>query len=477
MRVLGFMLILEAFFLMLCSLVSFGYGEEGGDAFLLTALGALGAGIVLRLAGSDHVARPTGKREIFLIVTLMWVILSAFGMFPFYGSGVVSKISDAFFESMSGFTTTGSTILNHIDDMPKGLLLWRGITQWLGGFGIIVFALLLLPMVGGNGVTFYNSFASGIVKNKFGPKIRQSARRFGIIYFGITVTLVALLWAGPMNFFDALCHAFSTVSTGGFSTKQAGVGYWHSAYVEYVLCAFMFVGGINFTLIYSLCKGRLKKAFMDEEFRWYVLAIVVSSAAVAAVFHTSGQMGGWEEPFRKALFQVVSMVTTTGFHTVDFSAWGVFFALVMCMLMLFCSSSGSASGGLKMVRMVILSKNTVNEFKRQVHPNAILPVRLNGNVVPMDVVGKILAFAFLYLLILGMSFLVLGLSGMNFEESVSSAISCMNNVGPALGSINANGHFAAIPDVSKWYLSFLMLVGRLEIFTVLSLFMPAFWKR
>jgi trk system potassium uptake protein TrkH len=451
--------------------------EESGNVILSCGAVTMVSGVFLRIFGTEDVQKLTSKRESFLAVTLIWIVLSVFGMLPFYMSGSIPKVSDAFFETMSGFSTTGSTILRHIDEMPKGLLLWRSITQWIGGIGIIVFALVLLPIVGGNGVSLYNSEVSGIAKDKFSPKIKQTAKRLWIIYLIISALLICLLWAGPMSMFDAVCHGLTTVSTGGYSTKQASIAYWNSPYTEYVLCLFMFIGGTNFTLIFFLLKGNFKRVVRDEEFRWYVIVCIVFSAIVMIGLMSSGQLKGVSESFRSSLFQVVSVVTTTGFSTVDFNSWGVFYSLIMCLLMLFCACAGSTSGGLKMVRMVILSKNAINEFKRQVHPNAVLPVRLNGNVIPMEVVTKILAFIFLYLLILFVSFLVLGLSGMNFEESVSSAITCMSNVGPALGSLGPNGHFADIPDVSKWYLSFLMLVGRLEIFTVLSLFMPAFWKK
>lgn len=476
-RILGFILIIESLFMTLCSLVSFYYMEESGNVILSCGAVTMVSGVFLRIFGTEDVQKLTSKRESFLAVTLIWIVLSVFGMLPFYMSGSIPKVSDAFFETMSGFSTTGSTILRHIDEMPKGLLLWRSITQWIGGIGIIVFALVLLPIVGGNGVSLYNSEVSGIAKDKFSPKIKQTAKRLWIIYLIISALLICLLWAGPMSMFDAVCHGLTTVSTGGYSTKQASIAYWNSPYTEYVLCLFMFIGGTNFTLIFFLLKGNFKRVVRDEEFRWYVIVCIVFSAIVMIGLMSSGQLKGVSESFRSSLFQVVSVVTTTGFSTVDFNSWGVFYSLIMCLLMLFCACAGSTSGGLKMVRMVILSKNAINEFKRQVHPNAVLPVRLNGNVIPMEVVTKILAFIFLYLLILFVSFLVLGLSGMNFEESVSSAITCMSNVGPALGSLGPNGHFADIPDVSKWYLSFLMLVGRLEIFTVLSLFMPAFWKK
>lgn len=477
LRILGFNLILESLFMMACSLISFYYQEASGDAILICGTVTLLSGIFLRIFGTENKQLKTTKRESFVVVTLIWIFLTIFGMLPFYYSGVIPKWSDAFFETMSGFTTTGSSILTNIDDMPKGLLLWRSVTQWIGGIGIIVFALLLLPMVGGNAVNLYNSEVSGISKDKFSPKIKHTAMRLWGIYLAITVVLIFLLTLSPMTFFDSVCHAFSTVSTGGFSTKQASIAYWNSPYIEYILCLFMFIGGTNFTLIYFLFKGRFRRIFRDEEFKWYLGMTLIFTMLVTLGLYYSGQAKGLDTSFRSSLFQVVSVITSTGFSTADYTSWGVFYSLIMILLMMFCASAGSTSGGMKVVRMVILAKNAINEFKRQVHPNAVLPVRLNRNVVPTEIVTKILAFLFLYLLILVLSSLALSFSGMNIDESISAAISCMSNVGPGLDSLSPNGNYANIPEFSKWYLSFLMLVGRLEIFTVLSLFMPDFWKR
>ncbi len=476
-RILGFVLILESLFMMLSSVVSFYYMEDSGDTLLFCSVITLAVGVFLRIIGTKDTRRKASKREIFLTITLLWIVLSAFGMLPFHFSGVIPKWSDAFFESMSGFTTTGSTVLQNIDEAPKGLLLWRSLMQWMGGIGVIIFALLMLPMVGGNASSVYNSEISGISKDKFSPKIRQTATRLWGLYLLITIVLVFLLALGPMSTFDSICHALTTVSTGGFSTHQANIAYWNSPYVEYVLSVFMLIGGVNFSLIYFLGKGRFRKILHDEELKWYLLLILLFSGILTADLYYSGQIRGLEHVFRSSIFHVISGISTTGFYSADYTSWGVFYGMIICALFIFGACAGSASGGLKIVRMLIVSKNTVNEFKRQVHPNAIFPVRLNGNVVPMEIITKILAFIFLYLFILVFSFLVLGFTGMNFEESVSSAVSCMGNAGPALGQLGPKGNYALIPEFAKWYLSFLMLVGRLGIFTVLSLFMPAFWKR
>jgi len=461
----------------MATVISFYYHEYSGDAMLACSTVTLIAGIVLRLLGFEAFERPIGKRESFLAVTLTWVVMSVFGMLPYYFSGVIPDIHNAFFETMSGFTTTGSTILLDIDSVPKGLHFWRCLSQWIGGIGIIVFALVLLPVVGGNASVLYDAEVTGISRERFRPRASQVAKRLWATYILVTSILVFLLWVGPMDFFDSVCHAMSTMSTGGYSTKQASIAYWNSAYIEYIIAIFMFIGGTNFSLIFLAIKGNPKKLIKDEEFRWYFYICLIFTLVVALSLFFSGHITNAEQSFRTSLFQVISVITTTGFATADYMLWGAFYTFIICLLMLFCACAGSTSGGVKIVRIVVLCKNAINEFKHQVHPNAILPVRLNGNVVPIDVVTKILAFIFLYLAILIFSFLVLSFSGMGFEESIGAAISCMGNVGPGLGTMGPSGHFADIPVFSKWYLSFLMLTGRLELFTVLSLFMPAFWKR
>ncbi len=477
LKTLGFLLIMESLFMMAATVISFYYREYCGDAMLACSTVTLIAGTVLRLLGFEDIEKPIGKRESFLTVTLSWIVMSVFGMMPYYFSGVIPDIHNAFFETMSGFTTTGSTILLDIDSIPNGLHFWRCLTQWIGGIGIIVFALILLPVVGGNASVLYDAEVTGISRERFRPRASQVAKRLWLTYISITSILIFLLWIGPMNLFDSVCHAMSTLSTGGYSTKQASIAYWDSAYIEYVISVFMFVGGTNFSLIYFFIKGKPKKLIQDEEFRWYFFICMIFTLIIAAGLFFSDHIGNIEQSFRTSLFQVVSVITTTGFATADYVQWGAFYIFIVCLLMLFCACAGSTSGGVKIVRIVVLFKNAINEFKHQVHPNAILPVRLNGNVVPIDVVTKILAFMFLYLSILIISFLVLSFTGMGFEESIGSAISCMGNVGPGLGTTGPSGHFADIPTFSKWYLSFLMLTGRLELFTVLSLFMPAFWKR
>ncbi len=474
-KTIGFLLVIESVLLMASAVVSFYYHEACGDSFLISASVTLVFGIMLRLFGAEVREKIITKREGFLVVSLSWVVLSAFGMLPFYLSGAIPRIPDAYFEVMSGFTTTGCTIIPNVDDVPLGLLFWRSLTQWVGGLGIIVFALAVLPIIGGNASFLYDAETTGIVRDRFQPRITEVAKRLLITYIALTGIVVFLLWLGPMNFFDSVCHALTTTSTGGFSTKQVSVAYWDSPYTEYVITIFMLIGGINFSLIYFAFKGKIRKLFQDEEVRWYLGIYLIFTIIIFAGLFLSGKIHIGENAFRTSMFQVVSAITTTGFSTANFTDWGPFYAFLIYALMLVCACAGSTSGGIKVIRIVVLFKNAINEFKRQVHPNAILPVRVNNHVLPVDVVTKILAFIFLYLSILFVSFLVLSFTGVSFEDSITASVSCMGNVG--LGSIGNVNDFAGISDPGKWFLSFLMLTGRLELFTVLSLFMPAFWKK
>ncbi|MBN9301029.1 MULTISPECIES: TrkH family potassium uptake protein [Dysgonomonas] len=476
LKTIGFLLVIESLFMMSATIVSFYLHEAAGDAMLISSTITFFAGALIRLVGTEDFPKPIGKRESFFMVAISWIVLSAFGMLPYYLSNSIPNVSNAYFETISGLTATGATILNDIESMPKGLLFWRSITQWMGGLGIVLFVATILPM-GGNASVMYDAEVTGIGYDRFRPRISQIAKRLWLVYIFLTGILVILLWIGPMSLFDAVCHAFTTISTAGFSTKQDSIAHWNSAYIEYVITLFMFIGGINFTLIYFFMKGCAKKLYQNEEFKWYVSIIILFVVIIAIGLYSSGKIEGVEKAFRTSLFQVVSMLTTTCFSTDNIISWGSFYQFLVVIFMVFGACAGSTAGGIKIVRIIILFKNSINEFKRQVHPNAILPIRLNNHVISIDVVTKVLAFIFLYLAILIFSCLLLSLSGMQFENALGAAVSCLGNVGGGLAEIGNTGSFSEVPTESKWYLSFLMLTGRLELFTVLSLFMPAFWRR
>ncbi len=477
-RVLGFVLIMESLFIFLSSGISFYYKDW--DKYSLLFLGGITfvIGTILVLSGSKEKAiKNIGKREGFLTVALSWMLFAIFGSLPYYITGAIPSVTDAFFETMSGVTTTGSTILTDIEALPKGLLFWRSITQWLGGLGMIVFYLALLPLLGGGATQLYDAETTGITHDKFRPRVGQVAKRLWIIYLILTLILTTLLWLGPMDFFDAICHSMTTLSTGGYSTKQDSIAHWNSSYIDYTVTIFMFVGSINFSLLYFLFKGNIRKLLKDEELRWFLIIVVAATVLVTVYLVEDLHMSEHVISFRAAVFQVVSIISTTGFATGDYVAWGPFYWIIFLLLMLVCGCAGSTSGGLKMVRLVVLAKNTLNEFQKQIHPRAVVPVRLNGIVLSNDVVQKVVAFTFLYIVLILISGIFFTLSGMGFEESLGASVTAISNTGPGLGASGPTGCFADIPTVSKWYMAFLMLVGRLEIFTILVLFTPGFWKK
>ncbi|SJZ93297.1 Trk system potassium uptake protein trkG [Porphyromonas crevioricanis] len=476
LKTVGLACIMESGFLFLAIVIAFLYREEDLMPLIYTTLFMLGVGLVGWLSGFRTRLARLSRREGMLIVTLIWVVLSSIGMLPFWLGGYVGSISDAFFETMSGYTTTGATIFPSVEHLPHGILFWRSLLQWQGGIGIVVFTLALLPVITGDrgASTIYNAETTGIMHDRFLPRISTVSKRLALVYVVMTTLLFFLLWIGPMNSFDAVCHALTCISTGGYSTKDSSVAYYNSAYVEYVLSAFMFIASLSLTLIYFCFVGKPTKLLRDEEFRWYSILVLAAILITSLWLWAHWQNDSVEETIRTALFQVTSLISTTGYLTSDITQWQPFFWVIMLLLMFICGCSGSTSGGLKVSRFMVLVKNLRNEFKKRIHPNAVVPVKANGIVIPGALVSQVLAFFFAYLGLICVGVLLLTFDGIPFIESISASVSATGNVGPALGSLRSN--FAEISPFSKWVLSFLMLAGRLEIFTVLSILRPAFWK-
>jgi Trk-type K+ transport systems, membrane components len=476
LRAVGFIIIIESLFLLISAGISFYFQESASDDLLLSGIVTLVVGLVMIVSlGKKLKYSIISKKESYLTVALSWFVFALFGAVPFLLCGATPSFADAFFESTSGITTTGASIMNDIDSLPKGLLFWRSISQWLGGMGIIVFSLALLPLLGGGTSQLFDAEVTGISHDKFQPRITQVAKRLWIIYLGLTAAVITLLYVGPMGLFDAFCHGFSTISTGGFSTKQASLAYWDSTFVESVVSIFMLFGAINFTLLYFLFfKGDFKRFVKDEELRWFIGIIVITSIIIGGIL-TVNSIYPFDEAFRKSAFHVISVITTTGFTTANFTEWGSFLLLVFMFLMIVCGCAGSTSGGLKIIRIVVLIKNTLMEFKRSLHPRAIIPVRLNGKALSFNIVQRLMAFVFLYIATIFVSWAVLTFIGMPFDEALGAAVTAIGNVGPGFGETAIT--FSHVPAFAKWYLSFLMIVGRLELFTVLILFTPAFWKK
>ena len=433
------------------------------------------AGAVLWFVLRTH-RNEVGIRDGFVIVSLGWVAASMFGCLPFLLSGSIPSFTDAFFETMSGFTTTGATILTDIERLPHGLLYWRSLTQWIGGLGIILLSVAILPLLGVGGMQLFKAEVPGVTVEKITPRISQTARILWLVYVLLTLTeTLMLLWAG-LPLFDAVCHSFTTVSTGGFSTKNASIAHFESAGVEIIIIVFMFLAGVSFTLHYRALKGDYQSYSRDGEFKFYALMILVVTILVFLGIPTlSSDELGWR--IRAALFQVVSIVTTTGYVTADYELWLPAVQLVLLLMMLNGACAGSTAGGIKLVRVIVLLKNGLNQMKALLHPRAVIPVRHNGRAVGQDIIVDVLAFLVLYITLFALATIVMSATGLDMVSAAGSVAATIGNIGPGLGSVGAIDNYAHIPDFGKWVLTFCMLTGRLELFTVLVLFTPSFWRR
>jgi trk system potassium uptake protein TrkH len=410
-----------------------------------------------------------------VIVSLGWVTASVFGCLPYLLSGAIPSFTDAFFETMSGFTTTGATILRDIERFPDGLLYWRSLTQWIGGLGIILLSVAILPLLGVGGMQLFKAEVPGVSVEKITPRISQTARILWLVYVLLTLLETALLlWAG-LPLFDAVCHSFTTVSTGGFSIKNASIAHYASPNVDIIVIVFMFLAGISFTLHYRALRGEYKAYGRDGEFKFYALLILVVTLLVFIGIPTlsSGDLG-WR--IRAALFQVVSIVTTTGYVTADYELWFPAVQLILLVMMLSGACAGSTAGGMKLVRVIVLLKNGLNQMKALLHPKAVIPVRHNGRAVGQEIIGDVLAFLVLYVALFAVATIVMSATGLDMVSAAGSVAATIGNIGPGLGSVGAIDNYAHIPLFGKWVLTFCMLTGRLELFTVLVLLTPSFWR-
>lgn len=474
-KIIGILLVMNAAFMLLC--IPFTLMERDGDlrAILISAAITSGVGGLLMYACRNRTSNELSKRDGFVIVTLGWVSMSAFGALPYIFSGAIPFYADAFFETISGYSTTGATILTDIEAVHKGILFWRSMTHWIGGMGIIVLTVAILPILGIGGMQLFVAESPGISPDKLQPRIKETAKRLWLIYVGLTAVELVLLWACGMSFFDAINHAFATMATGGFSTKNASIAYY-SPLIQYIIIVFMFIAGTNFTMIYFGLHGQFMKVLKNEEFRFYLGFTLTVSIIVGLVVY---QLGLWsfEESIRNALFQVVSVITTTGFITADYTVWTPFLTVVFFVLLFVGACAGSTAGGVKIVRHLLLVRNSLLDFKRQLHPSAIIPVRFNGRAVSSDIISNILAFIMIYISIFGLGSIALAITGLDFMTAMGATATCLGNVGPGIGTVGPVNNFAHVSIEGKWMLSFLMLVGRLELFTVLILFTPYFWRK
>lgn len=474
-RIIGFLLLFEALSLLSSIPVALYYGEP--TEYLLFSVAAM----VVSGSFFAYVCRKAGRnvsrKDGYIVVTVIWIIFSLFGSLPYMLSGYIPSFTDAFYETMSGFTTTGSSILSNIESLPNSLLFWRALTHWIGGLGIVFFTVAVFPIFGLGDMHLFAAESVGPMRAKLHPRISITARWILTVYLGLTVIATVAFYAAGMGWFDALCHSMSTVATGGFSTKQASIAAFGSPLIEYVTILFMFIGGVSLSLQYLLIfKGRIKELFRDTEFRTYLMFVLVFTVIISVgLFLTTTMTAEWS--FRTALFQVVSIQTTTGFATVDYTLWTPLLWLMLCGLMFVGACSGSTSGAMKCVRVATLFKVMWNEFKRIVHPNAVLPVRMARKIVPTNVQSAILAYTVIYFFMVIVGLVVNMAFGIDFLNSFGLSVASVGNVGPALGNYGPMDSLALLPVGVKWFCSFQMLVGRLEFFAVLLLLTPIFWKR
>lgn len=475
-RIIGMLLFIEAIFLAGSVAVAWYYKEPFINELLVPIAVMIGVGSLLTMM-CHGTERNISRKDGYVVVTLCWVVFSLFGSLPYMLSGYISNFTDAFYETMSGFSTTGATILSNIEELPKSLLFWRMMTHWVGGLGIVFFTVAVFPIFGLSDINLFAAESVGPMRTKLHPRISVTARWILTIYVGLTIMGAVAMYFAGMGKFDALCHSMSTVATGGFSTKQDSIAAFNSPAVDYVTTLFMFLGGINLSLLYLfIFKGRPKELLRDTEFRTYSAIVVVFTAIIAVGLYFSTPMGV-EPSFRASLFQVVSLQTTTGFATSNYVTWLPLLWLMLCALMFFGACSGSTSGAMKCVRISILFKVMINEFKRIVHPNAVIPVRMTGKIIPTTVQSAILAYTVIYIFVLIIGLVVNMGFGLDFLNAFGLSVSSVGNVGPGLGNYGPMDTFALLPAPVKWFSAFQMLVGRLEFFAVLLLFTPVFWKR
>jgi len=469
---------IEAAFLLIPMVTSLIYGENDWWCFLITIVVTLAAGSMMTFGIRPRSPRM-GKREGFLLTALIWIFFSAFGMIPFVMmENRPLSLSDAFFEAMSGFTTTGATVMPSISHLSHGIIIWRSLMQWIGGMGIILFTLAVVPMLNhSGGMQMFNAEVTGITHDKLRPRISQTAKGLWMIYIVLTALLFILLFIGPMSAFEALCHAFSTMSTGGFSTADEGIEAWNSVYIESVMSVFMFLGGTSFVLLYRAAHGDFRPIWKNDVFRTYVGIIFGAYLLFVIAIFYHGQAHSIKSVTLDPIFQIVSTITSTGYEVAEFSSWGTFVLSLVFALMFFGACAGSTSGGAKIDRLIYLLKNCRNEIVRCVYPNNIFTVRVNGKVISHETVSKVIAFLCLYVMIIMVGGIVLTALGLPLVDSFFSAFSCISNTGLGAGVTGYGGSYSIVPDVGKWLLAIIMMIGRLELFTVLILFTPAFWKK
>jgi trk system potassium uptake protein TrkH len=471
---LGIILICEALLMLPSFLAAFFFEDGDVVAFAITIV--LLAFLGLLMFSIKPATRSIYARDGFAIVAFGWILISFFGGLPFYLSGAIPSYVDSFFESSSGFTTTGASILTDIESLPRGILFWRSFTNWIGGMGVLLLTLAILPSVGAGTFHIMRAESAGPAPGKIVPRIGDTAKLLYGIYFCITLVQTILLLAGGMSLYDSFIHAFATAGTGGFSNKNASVGAFDSIFIEIVITVFMFLCGTNFTLYYRVFKGDIKSVLKDEEFRAYAGITIASIILITINIFGTTFKSIWES-LRHAIFQVVSIITSTGYITIDFNQWPVFSKCILVLLMFIGACSFSTGGGIKVIRIVILGKVIKRELMRIIHPRSVYSVKIGGRSIDDESLSAVMAFFFFYMLIFACAVLIVSLDGKTFETTVTAVAAMMGNIGLGLGDVGPSGNYNDFSDLSKVILSLCKIIGRLEIYPILLLAMPTFWRK
>ena len=475
-NILGTLLFIEAAMMTWCMTMALFMDEDDSIAFIISVILTILGGIVFKYLGRNS-DNSLGRREAYLLVTLTWIIFSLFGSLPFIISGYITNFTDAYFETISGFTTTGCSILDDVESLPHGILFWRTMTQWIGGLGIVFFTIAIIPSLVGGNVKVFSAEATGPIRAKMHPRLSTTAKWIWSIYLFLTVACCICYYQAGMDLFDSFNYAMTTTATGGFSTHNASTGYFHNPYIDYTAIVFMFLSGTSFTLLYTtLFKGRFKQFIKNSEFKFYIIIVLIASVAIMyfLIRYNDYQLS---DAIRVSLFQVTSFITTTGIFNDDAAQWHHTTWVILSICMFLGACSGSTSGGFKCIRTVMLLTILRNEVRRILHPRAVLPVKVNDNTIPYSSQVTLLAFLAAYMLLCLFTYFIMILAGVDSTNSITISLSCASNVGPTLGlEIGPTMSWGILPDLVKWMLSILMLMGRLEIFTVLVLFTRSYWK-
>lgn len=476
LRVIGWLLMIEALFMVAPCVTGLIYGEDSVMQFLICM--GITAGCGMAMVSLKPKSREMGKREAILLTGLTWVILSLFGMLPFLICGTHLSVTDAFFETMSGFTTTGASVLNSLEGVPHSILLWRCVVQWVGGLGIILFTLAVVPMLNyQGGMQLFNAEVTGITHDKLRPRVSYTAQGLWFVYICLTALLIILLSFSEMSLFDSVCYGLSTMSTGGFSNSDMSILELDNLYIKIVLLIFMFLGGVNFALIYKVARGDIKSAMRNDVLKWYLFIIAICYLLLCLNVWKQGLVDSLDDWTIDPLFQAVSILSSTGLTEPDFADWGSEAVVVLIVMMVMGACAGSTSGGAKIDRFIILFKFLKNEFFKMMHPSAVTTVCINGKGTPGPIVMKTLAFLFLYVIVIMIGGTAIVMTGMPLKDSFFICLSAISNTGLGTDITGVEGNYALVPDMAKWILSFVMLTGRLELYTILLIFTTSFWRK